>query len=561
MQRSTPFLYAYKMWHSSFLTRQSFIDVNHGGFMNRCSNCGRYGNWLGYLCDTCRQTEVLNERNKIDKDRLRSEEEQRKRDREREEREQRNHEEQLRQERERDERKLEQERKRDEQNQKLREEQLRFEQERSKQEREDRLREIEAQEEANQIQREKFENEKREKEAKAWKDRTSHLDSLSDAEIKNFFENEADERERDYLKQRYRKCISSEEYLEFIKNEDKFLTKKKIREFIKTHSTDESLEYVFSIDTHWYEEIIERENFLKEFPEMNFEISSELEEKIQNALNSKERQKILRMNANVIRFKKMSSVDKQIYFREYIQKKCEEFFPETDFDNDEGFMVFWMLNPSLRISNDNLSENIIDSYQLFSLLEPLYIESLNNNEKKEYFTKKQQTENAMAEKKRKAKELAKIQLEQKRQYEKQIEEYRHEFNEKWKENEDVVKEYGEITRRREERALLYEKSKKSRKRTLKLGCILPFVILFLMGIIGNIIINYLKIESIILLGSIIIALLLILIPIRIILLSLKIRRLRKEETVDETKQNAIAEKNKQLINKINELQKILPKTN
>lgn len=516
--------------------------------MNRCLRCGRYGDWRGGVCDTCLQTEALEEKNKIEKERLKREEEQRKRDEERNEREQRIREEQLRQD-ERNQRlreeQLEQERIRDERNQRLREEQLRFEQERSEQEREDRLREIEAQEEANQIQREKYENEKKEKEEKAWTERTNYLDSLPDAEIKKFFEINADEKERDYLKQRYRKCISSEEYLEFIKNEDKFLKKKQIRNFVKTHSTDESLAYIFSMDTYWYAQIIEQENFLKEFPELNIEIAPEVEEIFKKASNAKKRQKILRLNAYVDQFKKMSSVDKQIYFREYIQKKCKELFPEINFSNDKEFIMFWKLNPSLRTSKDSLSEDITESYELFSLLEPLYIESLNENERKKYLAKKKQTEKTLAENKRKIEE-------QKAIYQKQIEEYRQEFDEKRKENEKLIAECNEINKRREKRALIYERRKKSKKNTPRLGCAAIFVLLLICGIFGT------KYE-IILSSACLILLLFILIPIKFFILSMKIRKNEKEEQEDVAEQNTIVKKSQQLVIRLNELQRLLLK--
>lgn len=211
----------------------------------RCARCGRIGAVMGVnLCPDCLRVEAMNKQNEIERQRLQQEqkarEEQARRERERDEHERKYREEQSRREHERE-----------EQDRKFREEQLR-------QEREDRQRQLEAenrmQEQRLQIERERmeaeqrrYEEEKRERErkeqqerwererqeqAKAWAERCEYLDNLSDEDMKDYFEIYSNSNEREYLKQRYRKSVSPEDYLELIKDEDKYVMKKRIRRYI-----------------------------------------------------------------------------------------------------------------------------------------------------------------------------------------------------------------------------------------------------------------------------------------------------------------------------------------
>lgn len=543
----------------------------------RCGICGRPGNWLHGICDTCLQTKALEERNRIDKDRLRSEEEQHKRDRERNEREQRNREEQLRQDRERDERnqrireeQLRQDRERDEQNQKIREEQLRLEQERNEQERQDRLRAIEAQEEANRIEQQRYEDAKREKDAREWAERKDYLDHLSNDKIKEIFENKEFRftGERDYLEPRYRRCLSKEEELEFIKDKDKFLAKRDIRKHIDLFSNDESLIYCFisGIDTRWFEEIIERENYLKESLRINLKIIPELEDEYRKAPNAKRRQEIIGINGFVIRFKNKSTIDRQIYFREYIQDECKNLFEESSFDDALG--LFWGVGPVLNDESDdairlfwnsNKSKfyRAKNSYLIFSKIEPLYLEALNQNERDEYLEKKKSAEKEGEEflKGRKQKDREEQELHQK-----QIEEYRQELQQKIQENDKLVEENNEIKKRREESPLLYEKRKKQRKRTIISGCAIPFAALLSFGIFGELFPNGTTAKTLMaLFAASIILLSPILALIRTILLSKKMTNMKKDEEKDGLKQLDIIANSKKLVGEINELQKKLSK--
>ena len=564
--------------------------------MNRCGICGRPGNWLQGICDTCRQTKALQEKNRIDKDRLRSEEEQRKRDKERYEREQRNRDEQLRQERERDERnqrlreeQLRQDRERDEQNQRLREEQLRqdkelreeqlrIEQERNAQEREDRLRAIEAQEEANRIEQQRYEDEQREKNAREWAERKKYLDHLSNAEVKEKFESYLSDKERSYLESRYRCCLSKEEELEFIKDKEKFVEKKIIKNRILFYlsTSDESFiySYISTLETRWFEEIIERENYLKEFPQINFKIPSELEKEYQNAENAEQRKKIIGMSAYIIRLKNKAPIDRQIYFREYLQKESKEVF-DKDLSFEDAVNAFCVIRPILNEENEDGIRLFWNSdvfrfyrvkmaYLLFSKLEPLYLEALSDEERKEYLEKKysaeKEGEKYLKEQKQKDKEeqernkeKQKILQKQKEELQRQREIYQREYDEKKNENEKLVTECNEINKRREERPLLYEKSKKSRKNTIRIGCASPFIILFIIGTFtpNNQVMN--------LSAAAIMLLLFVIALIRTILLSVKMKKLLKEDANDDVTQNGIVEKSKQLVARLNELQKLLSK--
>ena len=564
--------------------------------MNRCGICGRLGNWHNGFCDTCLQTKALEERNRIDRDRLRSEEEQRKRDRERDEREQRNRNEQLRQDREREahnqrlrEEQLRLDKERDEQDRKfreeqlrqdkeLREEQLRIEQERNAQEREDRLRAIEAQEEANRIEQQRYEDEQREKNAREWAERKKYLDRLSNAEVKEKFESYLSDKERSYLESRYRCCLSKEEELEFIKDKEKFVEKKIIKNRILFYlsTSDESFiySYISTLDTHWFEKIIEQENYLKEFPQINFKIPSELEKEYQNAENAEQRKKIIGMSAYIIRLKNKAPIDRQIYFREYLQKESKEVF-DKDLSFEDAVNAFCVIRPILNEENEDGIRLFWNSdvfrfyrvkmaYLLFSKLEPLYLEALSDEERKEYLEKKysaeKEGEKYLKEQKQKDKEeqernkeKQKILQKQKEELQRQREIYQREFDEKKNENEKLVTECNEINKRREERPLLYEKSKKSRKNTIRIGCASPFIILFIIGTFtpNNQVMN--------LSAAAIMLLLFVIALIRTILLSVKMKKLLKEDANDDVTQNGIVEKSKQLVARLNELQKLLSK--
>ena len=434
----------------------------------KCNRCGRMGSWMG-LCPDCRRAQAEEERNKILERQASQEqqarEEQARRDRARDEQERKYREEQSRRERERD-----------EQDRRFREEQLR-------QEREDRQRQIDAenriQEERLRIERERmeaerrrYEEEKREREWKeqqemwererqeqerAWAERCESLDNLSDEEMKGYFENSANSDEREYLKQRYRKCVSSQDYLALIKDENKYVMKKRIQNYIRTQSDKESVDCLLNIDSDWYADFVEKdflndfiikkepllEDFfagewlkknieeIKDFGDVAIKSCKMLKDKYDEADGPQYRQVILRIIVGYLRFLEMSSVEKQIFFREFTAKQMKgiEY-------NPDGYE----------------SENGI----LYSLMEPLYVNSLDSAEQEEYIKKMKnaeeeyrakQEEKRIAEERRKAAEELRQQKIAER--ENACAKIQKEYDEKWLENEKVVEECNNVGTARE----------------------------------------------------------------------------------------------------------------
>lgn len=429
----------------------------------RCARCGRIGAVMGRgLCPDCLRVEAMDKQNEIDRQRLQQEqkarEEQARRERERDEQERRYREEQSRREHERE-----------EQDRKFREEQLR-------QEREDRQRQLEAenrmQEERLRLERERmeaeqqrYEEEKREREWKeqqerwererqeqerVWAERCEYLDNLSDEDMKDYFEISSNSDEREYLKQRYRKSVSPEEYLELIKDEDKYVMKKRICRYISSHSDKESIDYLLNVDPSWYAEIVEKdflnefivkkepllEDFfkgewlknnvdeIKDFGDVAVKSCKLLKDKYDEAEGPRFRQVILRIIVGYLRFLEMSSVEKQIFFREFIanQMKGVEY-------NPDGYE----------------SENGI----LYSLIEPLYANSLEPDEQEKYLKVMKQAEEeyrAEQKKKKQAEEKRKQELAEREAERTAKQEL---FNQKWQENEKVVEECNAVCSMRE----------------------------------------------------------------------------------------------------------------
>ena len=414
-----------------------------------CSRCGHiiYLSVNGYgECEFCKKLDVerkkadeLKRQNDLNEERLKQDRELQRRNREFDEKQQRLREEELRQ------------------NQKFQEQQLQLEEERAK----NHQREIEAQEEANRIERERVEAEQRryeeekwereqEKLAQEWEKRKKYLDGLPDSEIVAFFEESADARERSYLQQRYRGCISSEDYLALIKDEDKYLAEKKISRFINTHSKKESLDYLLNVEPCWFEKIVEKEHLLDELIEM----SPDLQNECAKQATSKDRQKILRIDNTLKMFKSMSFVDRQIYFREFVHSKCAgRTYRPGGYSDEIGI--------------------------LYSQMEPLYIEALDSEEKVMYLKNKQDAENEYYLEQERLKKQYQQEQERKKRIEterqKKIEEIRSEFNEKWNENEAVVADCKEISKRREERLKLYEMAKKKKRIISKIGVFVAVV--------------------------------------------------------------------------------------
>lgn len=433
-----------------------------------CNLCGRMGSWMG-LCPDCRRAQAEEERNKILERQASQEqqarEEQARRDRARDEQERKYREEQSRRERERD-----------EQDRRFREEQLR-------QEREDRQRQIDAenriQEERLRIERERmeaeqrrYEEEKREREWKeqqemwererqeqerAWAERCESLDNLSDEEMKGYFENSANSDEREYLKQRYRKCVSSQDYLALIKDENKYVMKKRIQNYISTHSDKESVDCLLNTDSDWYADFVEKdflndfiikkepllEDFfagewlkknieeIKDFGDVAIKSCKMLKDKYDEADGPQYRQVILRIIVGYLRFLEMSPVEKQIFFREFTAKQMKG----VEY-NPDGYE----------------SENGI----LYSLMEPLYVNSLDPAEQEEYIKKMKKAEEeyrAKQEEKRIAEERRKAAEELKQQKIADLEnacaKIQKEYDEKWLENEKVVEECNNVGAARE----------------------------------------------------------------------------------------------------------------
>lgn len=500
-----------------------------------CSRCGHiiYLSVNGHgECEFCKKMDVerkkadeLKRQNDLNEERLKQDRELQRRNREFDEKQQRLREEELRQ------------------NQKFQEQQLQLEEERAK----NHQREIEAQEEANRIERERVEAEQRryeeekwereqEKIAQEWGNRKKYLDGLPDSEMAIFFEESANARERSYLRQRYRGCISSEDYLALIKDEDKYLAKKKISRFINSHSKGETLDYLLNVEPCWFEQIVEKEHLLDGL----MELSPELQNECANQATSKDRQKILRIGNTLKMFKSMSFVDRQIYFREFVHSKCAGRTYRPDGYSDEIGV-------------------------LYSQMEPLYIEALDSEEKAMYLKNKQDAEKEYYLEQERLKKQYQQEQERKKQIEierqkkiearqKEIEGLRNELNDKWNENEKLVAECNEINKKVLDRTALCENSKKERKKTLGIGCATPFIILLVVGIT--------KTDNQIVLLSVgfIMILLAIGIPIRAFIISRKIKKLERENAEDVANQKPIIEKSKQLVARINELQRIIPKS-
>ena len=436
----------------------------------RCARCGRIGAVIGRgLCPDCLRVEAMDKQNEIDRQRLQQEqkarEEQARRERERDEQERRYREEQNRREHERE-----------EQDRKFREEQLR-------QEREDRQRQLEAenrmQEQRLQIERERmeaeqrrYEEEKREREWKeqqerwererqeqerAWAERCESLDNLSDEEMKGYFENSANSDEREYLKQRYRKCVSSQDYLALIKDENKYVMKKRIQNYISTHSDKESVDCLLNTDSDWYADFVEKdflndfiikkepllEDFfagewlkknieeIRDFGDVAIKSCKMLKDKYDEADGPQYRQVILRIIVGYLRFLEMSPVEKQIFFREFTAKQMKG----VEY-NPDGYE----------------SENGI----LYSLMEPLYVNSLDPAEQEEYIKKMKkaeeeyrakQEEKRIAEERRKAAE--KLKQQKIAELENACAKIQKEYDEKGLENEKVVEECNNVGAARE----------------------------------------------------------------------------------------------------------------
>ena len=430
----------------------------------KCNRCGRLGAVMGRgICPDCLRAEAEEKRNRILENQALQEqkarEEQARLERVRDEQERKYREEQSRRERERD-----------EQERKFREEQLRHE-------REDRQRQLEAenriQEERLQIERDRmeaeqqrYEEEKREREWKeqqerlererqeqerAWAERCEYLDNLSDDDMKEFFELSSNSDEREYLKQRYRKCVPPQDYLEFIKDESKYVTKKRFQWYIDSHSDKESVDYLLNVNPLWYGEIVEKE-FLKDFivakePLLKdfFEgewLKKKVEEvkgmddvvakscgllkgKYEAADSPQYRQILLRIIVGYLRFLEMSSVEKQIFFREYVSNQMEGVKY-----NPDGYE----------------SENGI----LYSLIEPLYINSLETEEQEKYIKMKERAEEeyrAEKEKRKQAEEKRKKEIAEK---EAELSAEQDLLDQKWQENEKVVGECNTIGHTRDE---------------------------------------------------------------------------------------------------------------
>ena len=424
-----------------------------------CSRCGHiiYLSVNGYgECEFCKKLDVerkkadeLKRQNDLNEERLKQDRELQRRNHEFEEKQQRLREEELRQ------------------NQKFNEQQLLLEEERTK----NHQREIEAQEEANRIERERVEAEQRryeeekwereqEKLAQEWENRKKYLDGLPDSEMVIFFEESANARERSYLQQRYRGCISSEDYLALIKDEDKYLAKKKISRFINSHSKGESLDYLLNVEPCWFEQIVEKEHLLDGL----MELSPELQNECANQATSKDRQKILRIGNTLKMFKSMSFVDRQIYFREFVHSKCAGRTNRPNGYSDEIGV-------------------------LYSQMEPLYIEALDPEEKAMYLKNKQDAEKEYYLEQERLKKQYQQEQERKKQLEierqKKLEELRSEFNEKWNENETIVADCKEISKRRNERLKLYEMAKRKKRILSKIGIVVAVVWVVSVFVVGE----------------------------------------------------------------------------
>lgn len=365
--------------------------------MRTCSRCGRVGNWLG-LCPDCRQAEALEDRNRIDRERLKNEQEESKR--------------RAKEQRYRDEERIRQEQAERQRQfaaeERDREERRQIERDRIAAEEKDR-------EERRQIERDRiaaeerrYEEEKRERErkeeqerckrilaerAEAWAKRCEDLDKMSDEDMKFYFEIESDTAEREYLKQRYRNCISPEDYLLLIKDEAKYITQKHIQHYLQKHSERESIDYLLNISPSQYASVVEKEyldNFIIEKePVLKDFLTSEFLKKEVEAIDSEmavatktcqiflnnyktadepeKRQIWLRIIVSYLRFLQMSATEKQIFFREFTEEKMKDVeFNPNGYEGENGI--------------------------LYTAIEPLYICALDAEEQKKYLNEKQRKE-------------------------------------------------------------------------------------------------------------------------------------------------------------------------
>lgn len=91
---------------------------------------------------------------------------------------------------------------------------------------------------------------------------------------------------------------------------------------------------------------------MKEFPQINFKIPSELEKEYQKADNAEQRKKIVGMSAHIVRLKNKSPIDRQIYFREYLQKESKEVF-DKDLSFEDAVNAFCVIRPILNEENED----------------------------------------------------------------------------------------------------------------------------------------------------------------------------------------------------------------
>ena len=156
-----------------------------------------------------------------------------------------------------------------------------------------------------------------------------------------------------------------------------------------------------------------------------------LKDKYDEADGPQYRQVILRIIVGYLRFLEMSPVEKQIFFREFTAKQMKG----VEY-NPDGYE----------------SENGI----LYSLMEPLYVNSLDPAEQEEYIKKMKkaeeeyrakQEEKRIAEERRKAAE--KLKQQKIAELENACAKIQKEYDEKWLENEKVVEECNNVGAARE----------------------------------------------------------------------------------------------------------------
>ena len=247
----------------------------------------------------------------------------------------------------------------------------------------------------------------------------------------------------------------------------------------------------------------------------------------------------------------MSSIDKQKYFREFVQKNAEN-IPNLsgihDFDSDcesiWKIRALCSMPAYLKQQDCKPFEKELELCQTFSLLEPLYLETLDIEEKRKYLVRKNIFEDLYKKWENEA-------LAEQKKIKQELEEKLKEREILIAETEEIDKGVAELDKKITEQGIL----RKKRKNTLKIGCTVPFILVLLpVATTQN--------QTILRILAILLILWIAVFVVRVTTISIKKGKLERENVnAKQERKNADAqktaldEKRNQLEIRINELQK------